>query len=99
MKGMTVITIFLSEASTVGARTRGKSGERRTDKNKGGASQNLMAASTLTQEKRKIKGSGRKQIKHRRRKRRGKNGRELLEITEQTVQESKMTHLWAKVDR
>lgn len=30
---------------------------------------------------------------------RGKNGQELLEITEQTVQESKMTHLWARVDR
>lgn len=37
-------------------------------------------------------------MKHRR-KGRGKNDQELLEITEQTVQESTMTHLWTRADK
>lgn len=42
---------------------------------------------------------GWKQIKHRRSKRRGKNGQELLRDYRQTVEKSRMTHLWARAQR
>lgn len=44
MKAATMITVFLSEAPTVGARTRRTTGGRWTDKNKRGASQNLKGS-------------------------------------------------------
>lgn len=96
---MTVITVFLPEASTVGTRTRGKAGQRWTDKSKRGSKAESDGSINFEIEEEADEFRVEESKLNIGEENEKENGQELLEITEQTVQVSKMTLSWARADR